>query len=236
MHGLEVHLASFHKLIRDFQPRVVVVDPVGSLIQAGSRNDATAMLNRLMDFLKAQQITALLTNLTSGDEPSESTSLDISSMVDTWLLLRDVELAGERNRVMYVLKSRGMAHSNQLREFRLTEQGIEITDVYRGPEGVFTGSMRLVQEAREKAAVLLRTQEADRKQRERERKRDALEARIIALRKELEAEEDEASRFAVQERDHEQVMAREREAIGRSRKADAIDARDGSRKASRGRK
>jgi circadian clock protein KaiC len=235
MHGLEMHLASFHKLIRDFEPRVVVVDPVGSLIQAGSPNDATAMVTRLMDFLKAQQITALLTSLTSGDQAFETSGVDISSMVDTWLLLRDVELAGERNRVMYILKSRGMAHSNQLREFLLTDRGIELTDVYRGPEGVLTGSMRLAQESREQAAALLRQQEGDRKRRELERKRQALEARITALRKELQSEEDEANQLAAQEKDREQTLADQRAAMSRSRKADAAGARDRPHKSSRGR-
>ena len=221
MHGLEMHLASFHKLIQEFQPQVVVFDPVGSLIQAGSRKDATAMLTRLIDFLKAQRITALLTNLTSGDELWSKQRCDISSLVDTWLLLRDIELAGERNRLMYVLKSRGMAHSNQLREFLLTDRGIELTDVYLGPEGVLTGSMRRAQEARERAAALLRQQEADGKQRERERKREALEARITALRKEFEAEEEEAERLAAQEQVREKQLSEDREAMGRSRQADA---------------
>ena len=154
-HGLEMHLATFHKLIQEFQPQVVIFDPIGSLIQAGNRKDATAMLTRLIDFLKMQRITALLTNLTSGDEAPEKTDVDISSLVDTWLLLRDIELGGERNRAMYVLKSRGMAHSNQIREFLLTDRGIELQDVYLGPEGVLTGSARQAQEAREKAAAVL---------------------------------------------------------------------------------
>src|SRR5262249_36817935 len=117
--GLEMHLASFHKLLREFQPQVVIADPVGTLIQAGSRKDAPAMRIRLMDFLKAHRITAFLTSLTSADEALEKTDADISSLVDTWLLLRHIELGGERNLALYILKSRGMAHSNQLREFLL---------------------------------------------------------------------------------------------------------------------
>ena len=140
-----------------------------------------------------QRITALLTNLTSGDEALEKTDVDISSLVDTWLLLRDIELGGERNRAMYILKSRGMAHSNQIREFLLTDRGIELQDVYLGPEGVLTGSARQAQEAREKAAVLLTQEEVEGKRRELERKREALEARIAAMRKEFEAEEERRS-------------------------------------------
>jgi len=219
LYGLEMHLATFHKLVREFKPTVVVFDPIGSLVQAGSRAEATATLTRLIDFLKVQQITALLTSLTPGGGNLETTDVDMSSLVDTWLLLRDIELGGERNRAMYVLKSRGMAHSNQLREFLLTSQGIELEDVYLGPDGVLTGSMRLAQEAREKADSLLRQQDMEVKNRERERKRDALEARIAAMRKEFEAEEQEAGRLLAQEAAREEVLAADREAMSRSRHA-----------------
>jgi circadian clock protein KaiC len=225
MQGLEMHLASFHKLIREFQPHVVVVDPVSSLVQAGSRGETAAMLTRLMDYMKAQQITALLTNLSGGEEALERTEVDISSIVDTWILLRDSEVAGERNRLIYVLKSRGMPHSNQLREFLLTDRGIELADVYQGPEGVLTGSQRRAQEAREKAAALLRQQGADARKRERERKKRALEAHIAALREELESEETEEDRLAGQEDDRERVLREDREAMGRGRRADNAEPR-----------
>jgi circadian clock protein KaiC len=220
LHGLEMHLATFYKLIREFQPRVVVLDPIGSLIQAGSQKDATAMLTRLIDFLKVHQITAFLTDLTSSGEALESTDVDISSLVDTWLLLRDIELGGERNRAMYVLKSRGMAHSNQIREFLLTDRGIELADVYLGPEGVLTGSARLSQEAREKADALVRRQEVEGRQRELERKREALEARIAALRKEFEAEEEEAKRIIGQEQARDEVVREDRQRMALSRQAE----------------
>jgi circadian clock protein KaiC len=132
-YGLEMHLAIIHKIVQEFQPKVVVIDPVGSLIHAGNTRDAQTMLIRLIDFLKQQQITAFLTNLTSGGAALERTDVEISSIVDTWLFTRDIELDGERNRALYVLKSRGTAHSNQLREFRLTERGIDLLDVYVGP-------------------------------------------------------------------------------------------------------
>ena len=150
------------RLVRDFRPRVVVVDPISNMLAAGTADEAQAMLLRLVDSLKHQQITALFTNLTSaGDASLEQTDLGISSIVDTWILLRDIELGGERNRGMYVLKSRGMAHSNQIREFLLTDRGIELRDVYVGPEGVLTGSMRLAQEARERAAAIDREREEE---------------------------------------------------------------------------
>jgi|SRR5579864_2006888 len=216
-HGLEMHLAIIHKIIEEFQPKVVVLDPVGSLIHAGNRRDAQTMLVRLIDFLKQRQITAFLTNLTSGGTALERTDVEISSIVDTWLFTRDIELDSERNRALYVLKSRGTAHSNQLREFRLTQRGIDLLDVYVGPGGVLTGSSRLSQEARERAA-------AERRQRERARKQEALEARIIALRKEYELEEDEAER-ASEDASREKLIAENREGMARSRQSDKV--RDG---------
>lgn len=224
-HGLEVHLAMFHKIIREFQPRIVIIDPISTMLQAGELLNARAMLTRLIDFIKASQITALVTNLTAGGGALEATDAEISSLVDTWLLLRDVESSGERNRALYVLKSRGMAHSNQLREFLLTEHGIQLKDVYVGSDGVLTGSARLSQEAREQASALARQQEIESRQRERERRREALEARILAMRKEFEAEDQEAARIETQETARENVTARDREVMARSRRADSAQAR-----------
>jgi len=221
-YGLEMHLAIIHKIVQEFQPKVVVLDPVGSLIQAGNRRDAHTMMIRLIDFLKQRGITAFLTNLTSGGESLERTDVEISSIVDTWLFMRDIELDGERNRALYVLKSRGMAHSNQLREFLLTPQGVDLLDVYVGPEGVLTGSSRLSQEAREKAAALARQQDAERKDRDRTRKREALEARIAALRKEFEVEEAEAETASLEDVSREGAIAENRQAMSRSRQADMV--------------
>src|ERR1700733_11160314 len=221
-YGLEMHLAIIHKIVQEFQPRVVIIDPIGSLIQAGNRRDAHTMLIRLIDFLKQRQVTAFLTNLTSGGEALEKTDVEISSIVDTWLFMRDIELDGERNRALYVLKSRGMAHSNQLREFLLTERGVDLLNVYVGPEGVLTGSSRLSQEAREQAAAVERQQAAQRKERERTRKREALEARIAALRKEFEVEEEEAATSVSRDVSREKVIAENRAAMSRSRQADMV--------------
>jgi circadian clock protein KaiC len=224
IYGLEMHLAMMHKTVNEFQPKVVIIDPVGSLIEAGDRRDAHIMLIRLIDFLKHRGVTALLTNLTSGDNMAlEKTDVEISSIVDTWLFVRDVEMNGERNRTMYVLKSRGMAHSNQLREYLLTENGVKLLDVYVGPEGVLTGSSRLSQEAQEKTANLVRQQEAERIERDRQRKREALEARILILRKEFELEEQEAHALSTGEVFRKNALNEDRAAMGRSRKADAGD-------------
>lgn len=222
-YGLEMHLAIIHKIVQEFEPKVVVIDPVGSLIQAGNRRDAHIMLIRLIDFLKQRGVTAFLTNLTSGGDAIEKTDVEISSIVDTWLFVRDIELNGERNRALYVLKSRGMAHSNQLREFLLTPRGVDLLDVYVGPEGVLTGSSRLSQEAREKASALVRQEESERKERDRKRKREALEARIAALRKEFELEEEEAETAGSQELLREEVTSENRSAMARSRRADVIN-------------
>jgi len=222
-YGLEMHLAIIHRIVQNYQPKVVVLDPVGSLIQAGNMRDAHTMLIRLIDFLKQRGVTAFLTNLTSGGEALERTDVEISSIVDTWLFMRDIELNGERNRALYVLKSRGMAHSNQLREFLLTPEGVDLLDVYVGPDGVLTGSSRLSQETREKATSVARQQEAERKERDRTRKREALEARIAALRKDFEVEEEEAQTSEGQDALREELMAANREAMARSRKADVAN-------------
>jgi circadian clock protein KaiC len=219
LYGLEMHLVTAHKLIQEFKPDVVVLDPIGNLTMAGTESDTTAMLTRLMDFLKSQKITAVWTSLTSG-QPKETSDLGISSLVDTWLLLRDIELGGERNRAMYILKSRGMAHSNQIREFLLTEHGIELADVYLGPEGVLTGSARLSQEAREAAEVLAQQREIDLRRRELERKRQALEARIVAMRKEFEAEEEESKRIIAEDETRSEVVCHDRQKMAVSRQAD----------------
>jgi circadian clock protein KaiC len=172
-----------------------------------------------MDFLKSQKITAVWTSVTSGPS-DEGSDLGVSSLVDTWLLLRDVELSGERNRAMYIRKSRGMAHSNQIREFLLTEHGIELADVYLGPEGVLTGSARLSQEAREAAEVLARRHGIDGRRRELERKRQALDARIIAMRKEFEAEEEESKRIIAEDETRGDAIRQDRRKMADSRQAD----------------
>jgi circadian clock protein KaiC len=219
-YGLEMHLATIQKLVREFQPRVVVLDPLDSLTQAGSRRDAAMTLVRLIDHFKAQGITALLTNLTSGGGAAESSGLDVSSLVDTWVLLRDLEYGGERNRVVYLLKSRGMAHSNQLREFLITDRGISLRETYTGPAGVLTGSARLAQEAREAADDLLRRQEVEARERALERRREALDARIDALRKEFDAEAEDLRRGIGQAKGREAMLERDRRAMAESRKAE----------------
>ena len=230
LHGIEMHLAYIHKLVKDFEPQVVIVDPISNLSTAGTGTEAEAMLLRLIDFLKSRQITAMLVNLTAGGNATETTEVGVSSLIDTWILLRDIELAGERNRGLYVLKSRGMKHSNQIREFVVTAEGIKLEEVYIGPEGVLTGSMRAAQENRERAAAVARGQEAERKQRDLARRRAALEAQIAALRADFEAAEEESKRLAEQDQAHEQQISDERSAAALRRGAEATAVTKGKRK------
>ncbi len=199
IYGLERHLVSIHKQISAFRPAVVVIDPISSLISSADRGDVLAMTTRLIDFLKAGQITGFFISLSNVDGNLEKTEISISSLMDTWLLLRDIEINGERNRGMYVLKSRGMAHSNQIREFVLTNKGIRLLKVYLGSEGVLTGSARVAQEAKEKEAALERSQRSELAAAELERKRKSMEARITAMRAEFEAEKQEAAKLSSQD-------------------------------------
>ncbi len=213
MFGLETHLAMVHKAVREFAPRTVVLDPITTLSNAGMVRDAYAMLTRLVDQLKAQGITLLMISLTSGgDDPEAAVAVGITSLVDTWLLVRDIEIGGERNRGLYVLKSRGMPHSNQIREFVIGSNGIDLLDVYRGPDGVLTGSMRQAQQARERADALSREQSRAARARDRARERVVLEARIAALRDEFEAGELEAGTLEREVASREAALSTQRQA------------------------
>jgi circadian clock protein KaiC len=217
--GLEGHLTRMHRAFREFRPRLVVLDPISNLSSAGSEASAAAMLLRLVDFFKSQGATLVMTNLTSGGDAFEQTDIGISSLVDTWILLRDIESSGERNRGIYVLKSRGMAHSNQIREFHLTSKGIRLTDVYLGPEGMLTGSARVAQELREKAAAQERSNQIERQRRELSRRREALEAEIEGRRKALERELQESGIVLEDEETRNRRFAAELVDMARSRRA-----------------
>jgi circadian clock protein KaiC len=218
-YGLETHLVQMQKLIDEYKPASVIVDPITNLINAGDQNDVKSMLTRLIDYLKAKQITALFTNLThlAGLESTES---EVSSIMDTWILLRDIELGGERNRGIYILKSRGMAHSNQIREFLITSKGVDIIDVYTGPAGVLTGSARLSQEIKDEAAEDARKEEIEKLQRDLEHKRKLMDAQVIALQAEYTAKEEEVKQLIKQEKLREKAVDENKKEMGRMRKAD----------------
>jgi circadian clock protein KaiC len=217
-YGLEMHLVRMHKLIGQFQPTVVIVDPVSNLQTAGTNEESSTLFVRLVDFLRKSGILGFLVSLTNGAGALETTGDCISSIVDTWLLLRDIELSGERNKVLYVLKSRGMHHSNQLREFHITSKGVKLVDAYLGPAGVLTGSARLAQEAREAADAEILKQEMERRELALAHRRKVMEAQIQALRAAFDAEADEFRRTASIERVRLGQLEIDREAMARSRR------------------
>ncbi len=221
LYGLETHLTTSIRLINKFNPHIVILDPINAFVSGDNQTEVNTMLVRLVDFLKMKRITAFFTSLSSaGDNSIETTDVYVSSLIDTWLLLRDIEIGGERNRGLYVLKSRGMAHSNQIREFKLTNHGIELLDVYVGPGGVLTGSARLSQEAKDDAEQLLRQQEIGTKQFILERKHEALEAQIVLLNSEFEAEKSEALKIIGIEKARNERFIQDTVKMGKSRRGD----------------
>lgn len=219
VYGLEMHLATMHKLILDFKPRVIVIDPISNLIASGAINEVRSMLVRLIDFIKVNQITALFTDLVS-DEFRESTDVGVSSLMDAWILLKTLEINGERNKGLYVLKARGMKHSNQIREFILTSKGVELIDVYTGMDGVLSGTSRMAQEARDRALGISRSQEQQRKRKEIERKKLMFEAELALLRSKYESEEDELHKAIEQDSLRENAGTAERGKMALLRAAD----------------
>jgi circadian clock protein KaiC len=213
MYGLEMHLVSIHKLVERLRPSSVVIDPVSNFANSDTSRQTQSMVLRLVDFLKSREITALLINLTEHGASLEHTEVNISSVIDTWLLLRDIELSGERNKALYILKSRGMAHSNQIREFLITPTGIDLVEVYAGPEGVLTGSMRVAQEARELALERAKRAEAERRIRNVARQRVSLEAQIAALNADLAALSEEASVLDEGEKKEQNAFAATRQTL-----------------------
>lgn len=220
--GLEMHLVKIHKIIDQVKPTVVVVDPVTGLLHAGTESETRSILLRLVDYLKEKQITALITTLSGGAIAQEQTEVDISSLVDAWLLLRDIESGGERNRGLYILKARGVAHSNQIREFLLTDHGVELREVYLGESGMLTGSGRVNQEAKDASATILARQEIERNQLLLQRKRSVLDAQIAALQLDLETDEQDAQQRITQEKLKIVKWERDLGEMARSRFADKV--------------
>jgi circadian clock protein KaiC len=227
LQGLEMHLSRMYRAIERFRPSVVVLDPVSSLLTVAQATDVQATLTRLVDYLKLRGVTALLTGLTRGRTELEQTDVAISSIVDTWLLLVTLESSGERNRGLYVLKSRGMGHSNQIREFLLTDRGVELVDVYAGQSGVLTGSARLSQEAQERAAALVQEQELSRKERTLERLRAAFEAEMAALRAKFEAEQADLAIGIDENQSRAARLRADRDDIAQTRRADTTGSGNG---------
>jgi circadian clock protein KaiC len=220
--GLEKHLVTIHDLTVEFDPKVVVVDPVTNFGSIGTYSEVKSMVIRLIDMFKSHGITAMFTSLTSGDSSPELSEVGVSSLMDAWLLLRNLESNGERNRGLYVLKSRGMAHSNQIREFLLTDHGLQLRDVYVGPSGLLTGSARAAQEARERAEAIERKQQAQRRAFELKQQREQLEAEIAKMRTEFALLEQRSERDSREMESQEKQIALDRSEMGRIRKADVV--------------
>ena len=197
--GLEMHLARMHKAVEAFDPQVVAVDPTYNLSAVGSATEVRLMLLRLIDYLKSRKVTALLTAADAGD-PRDMEQSGVSSLMDAWLLVQTIEGRGERNRGLYVIKARGMSHSNQIREFLLSDQGIVLRDAYLGQGEVLTGSARVAQEALEGEKEIERQSAIAVKQRDIDRKRRQIEAQIAALQAELEDRAIEADLLASRDR------------------------------------
>jgi len=207
LNGLERHLVTIHRLVREFKPYAVVIDPISNLIAVGNVNEVRSMLTRLIDYLKVNNITALFTALVnSRTTQQEMTEEGVSSLVDIWISVRDLEGIGERNRGLSILKARGMAHSNQVREFIVTAQGIELLEVVVGPTGIVTGAGRLMQQMQEHARILTTQQEGERRDRELDRRRRLLEGNIANLRTEFESVEEELRQMNADEQQRQQTL------------------------------
>lgn len=199
LYGLAMHLVLMHKLIDAGKPDVVVIDPISNLTSLGSYAEISSMLVRLIDYLKSRNITAMFTSLTGpGIGSQETLDVGVTALIDTWMLVRDIELGGERTRGLYILKSRGMRHSNQVREFIITDNGIDLLDVYVGPQGVLTGSARDHQSAKDLATR--QAMQRDLKAREARllHRRQGVEAQIAVLQAELAGEEEAVGRAMVE--------------------------------------
>lgn len=217
VHGLEMHLVEIHQRIVEFKPRAIVLDPITNLVTIGSVSEVKSMLIRLIDFLQANQITVMFTALNYNNIISEQTDEGVSSLVDTWITVRDLESNGERNRGLYIMKSRGMKHSNQVREFTITHDGLELVDVFLGPNGILIGSAREAQQLEEATGQELRNFGVTRTDREIQRKRTVLEAKIASLKEEFESVKDELNRTHLEEEFRKEVLEKNRQDLTKKR-------------------
>jgi circadian clock protein KaiC len=213
--GFEMHLARMNRDIEQFKPATIIVDPISAF--RGPTTEIHATLVRLADICKTRGITVVFTSLSAVDEQMNESERSVSSLMDTWISLRDIEADGERNRILYLLKSRGMSHSKQIREYELSDDGIHLTKPYLGPEGVLTGAARMAQEARERESDRERNEQIEQRRRQMARKREALERQIAEMRAGLEAEEEEVSKIAAHQDIRNASAASDRAAMAQKR-------------------
>jgi len=217
LHGLESHLVRIQKQVIRFKPRTVILDPITNLTTVGSTAEVKSMLIRLLDFLQNRGITVLFTALAQEEDNVAKTHDTISSLVDAWILVRDIESNGERNRAAYIMKSRGMKHSNQVREFVIRDSGLELVDVYLGPDGILVGSAREAQQLSELANTELRNHALNQKNTELERKRRVLEGQIASLREQFESMQDELNKSFVEDELRREIMGKNRTELTQKR-------------------
>jgi circadian clock protein KaiC len=217
LYGLEQHLVTIHKQVEEFKPTVVVVDPITTMRSIGDQTEIQAMLTRVVDMLKGRGITALFNSLTEDRRLNGQSDAAISSLMDTWLLLQNLESGGERNRLLFILKSRGMAHSNQIREFILTNKGIVLKDVYTGQGEVLTGSARLVQESRDNAKAVLSRDETARRRRELTHAQRRIQAQVDDLKAQSALLEEELTRTTRAEQTRTDISMAEQAKLAQSR-------------------
>jgi circadian clock protein KaiC len=217
VHGLEMHLVEIHKKITEFNPRIIIVDPITNLVTIGTVSEVKSMLIRLIDYMQSSQISVLFTALNNNNTATEQTDEGVSSLVDAWITVRDLETNGERNRGLYIMKSRGMKHSNQVREFVITDSGLQLVDVYLGPGGVLIGSAREEQQLEEATGLELKNYAGTRRDREIQRKKIVLEAKIASLNEEFESVKEELNRTHQEEQLRKEILERNKVALTQKR-------------------
>jgi circadian clock protein KaiC len=220
LYGLEMHLLMMEDDIKKYEPKNVVIDPITDLSAVGGGREVKSMVTRLNDLMKSQGITIIFTDLIRGDVSPEHPAMYISSLIDTWILLRNFEHNGERNRGLTILKSRGMSHSNQIKEFVISSEGIVLIQPYIGPSGVLMGSAKVSQEAKDNLEVLNARRDVEHLRIKIEEKGRELDARINALKAEYRAEESELEKSLEQKEQDIEIMMKEREVMAMARKAE----------------
>jgi circadian clock protein KaiC len=218
--GLEAHLLMMHRLAHEIRPKIIVIDPISNLIEVGEQMEVKSMLSRLIDYYKSNKITTLFTSLITKGVNDDTSEVGISSLMDTWIQVKDFESNGEHNRGLLVLKSRGMSHSNQIREFLLTDKGIRLLDVSLSSGAVLMGSSRVAQASQEEMDAVRRREEIGRRKWLLEQKRREKDARIVSLEAEFATVEEDMTSTERMEEKQGKARIETRKELAKLRKAD----------------